>query len=297
MVKHLLVPLEGNGHSELVFPMLRRLDALGIDQVTLLRADMPVAADEYVTVTETALCESRLYLKGVQDRLSDLRAPIRLLARIGPAASTILEVAEEKGATMILMAMARRARLVRFLFGNVTEHVVQRSVIPVLTVPTAGDRLLRNILVPLDGRKSSAEILPAAIDLARDTGARLLFLSVLSPESGAAASDGGISAREEFENAEGLLYSAGAACAEAGVDFAVILEHGDPAERILAACRDRGADAIAMATRGRTGFHQWVAPSATLKVLRECNVPLLTVRARARARTAGFGSLSAAGRH
>lgn len=298
MVKHLLVPLEGNERSEGVIPMLRRLDALGVDEITLMRADMPVAADEYVAVTETALRDARAYLKGVQDRLKDLKAPVRILARIGPAASTILEVAREKGATLILMAMARRSRLVRFLFGNVTEHLVERSTIPVLSVPSlASARPLRQILVPLDGKRTSAGILPAAIDLARDAGARLLFLSVLSPESGGAASDGGLSAREEFENAEAMLYSAGAQCAEAGVDFAVILEHGDPAGRILDVCREREADAIAMATRGGSGFTRWVIPSTTLKVLRDCNVPLLSVRAESRARAERFGSMSAAGRH
>ncbi len=312
MVKHLLVPLEGNDRSEAVLPTVRRLDALGVGEITLLRADMPVVADEYIAVSETVLRDARTYLKGVQDRLSDLKAPVRILARIGPAASTILETAREKGATMILVAMARRARLVRFLFGNVTEHLIQRSTIPVLAVPPpwsydlapaqpASERPFRQILVPLDGRKASAGILPAAIDLARSAQARLLLLSVLSPGTGTpagiATSDGADHAREEFENAEALLYAAGAACAEAGVDFSVILEHGDPVDRILAVCRDREADAIAMATRGRTGFTRWVAPSATLQVLRECNVPLLAIRAEARARAADVGSMSAAGRH
>lgn len=302
-MKHVLVPLEGNERAEAVFPMLRRLDALGLDEITLMRTDMPVAADEYIVVSATALHEARTYLQGARGRLGRLRTPVRLLARIGPAASTILETASEKGATLILMAKARRPRLVRFLFGSVTEHVVQRSRIPVLTVPSAEHgpaRPFRNLLLPLDGRKSSAAILAPAIDLAAACGARLLLFSVLSPTgaaAGARTSDGAEHEREEFENAEELLYAAGAACAEAGVDFSVILEHGDPADRIVALCREREIDGIAMATRGRTGLSRLVTPSATLKVLRESPVPLLTVRSESRAGAAGFRSLSAAGRH
>ena len=70
-----------------------------------------------------------------------------------------------------------------------------------------------------------------------------------------------------------------------------------PAARILAVCREREVDGIAMATRGRAGVARWITPSATMKVLRECNVPLLSIRAESRARSAGFGALSAAGRH
>jgi nucleotide-binding universal stress UspA family protein len=306
MVKHLLVPLEGNEGAEAVFPMIRRLDALGLDQITLLRTEMPVAADEYAVVSDSALRQARDYLQDARDRLGDIRAPVRLLARIGPAASTILETAEEKGATLILAAVARRARLVRFLFGNVTERLVHRSTIPVLAVPplrvdSIPDRPFRNILVPLDGKRTSIAVLAPALDLAAASGARILLLSVLSPENGSVSGfrppDGADASREEFEDAEELLYSAGAACAEAGVDFSVILEHGDPPERILAACRDRDADAIAMATRGRSGLSRWVSPSSTLKVLRECRVPLLTVRSESRVRSAGIGTLPAVRHH
>jgi nucleotide-binding universal stress UspA family protein len=120
---------------------------------------------------------------------------------------------------------------------------------------------------------------------------------VLASAQESVAGDGAGSVREEFENAEELLYSSGASCAEAGVDFSVILEHGDPAGRILEVCRERQADGIAMATRGRSGLSRWMTPSTTLKVLRECNVPLLTVRAESRMRSARLGSLAAAGLH
>jgi nucleotide-binding universal stress UspA family protein len=104
-------------------------------------------------------------------------------------------------------------------------------------------------------------------------------------------------AREEFECAEEQLYLAGADCAAAGVDFSVLLDHGDPVERILASCRDRHVDWIAMATRGRSSLSRWLAPSATLRVLRETAQPLLTVRAAPAVRPVGLGAPSVLGRH
>lgn len=296
MLKHLLVPLDGRDSAEAVLPMLRRLDAMGASEVTLLRTEMPVVMDEYAAVSEAALGQARLELNEVCLRVSDLAATVHTVAQIGPAASTVMEVAEEIGATMILASTPRRARLVRFLFGNVAERLVQRSRIPVLSVPPPGDLeqdpdrggALRSILVPLDGGQGSRSVLPFALEAARSSGARILLLSVLS----GTRADG-----DEFEGAEERLYSAGAECAAAGVDFSVLMEYGDPAEQILSVCRDRRVDWIAMATRGRSSLSRWLTPSATLRVLRRTGRPLLTIRAVASASPAGLGAPSSLGRH
>ena len=231
----------------------------------------------------------------VRLRLSGLGATVHTLAQIGPAAATILEVSQDLSVSLILMSMPRRPRLVRFLFGNVTERVVQRSRIPVLAVPPAGvpesdperDGDLRSILVPLDGGQGSRSILPLALEAARASGARLLLLRVLPADRGC----------DEFEGAEEQLYSAGAECAEAGVDFSVLMEYGDPAEQILSVCRDRRVDWIAMATRGRSSLSRWLTPSATLRVLRQTGRPLLTIREVPAARPVGLGAPPALGRH
>jgi len=304
MLNHLLVPLEGSAFAESALPVVRRLDALGVGRITLLRTEMPVAVDQYSVVCEAALDQARRYLCDVRDRLAGVRASIRMLARVGPAAATILEVAREQEASLILASMAQRSRLVQFLFGNVTERLVQRSPVPVLAVPAPwahelgaepapGERLTRSILVPLDGGLASRSILPHALTTASATGARILLLSVLSPRSGNTAESG----REEFEGAEEQLYAAGADCAAAGVEFSVLMDHGDPAERILEVCRERRVDWIAMATRGRSSLARWLTPSATLRVLRQTVRPLLTVRAAPAARPVGFGAPAALGRH
>lgn len=304
MLNHLLVPLEGNEFAESVLPVVRRLDALGVGEITLLRTEMPVAIDQYAVVSDAALVQAGKYLLDVRRKLSGVKAPIRTLTEIGPAASTILEVAREQKASLIVAAVAHRSRLVRFLFGNVTERLVQRSPIPVLAVPPAwareldadpapGERLARSILVPLDGGRASLSILPHAIAVSAATGARILLLSVLSPRGGNTAD----SDREEFECAEEQLYAAGADCAAAGVDFSVLVDHGDPAERIVEICRDRRVDWIAMATRGRSSLSRWLTPSATLRVLRQTGQPLLTVRSEPSARPVGLGAPTALGRH
>lgn len=284
MKERILVPLGGSPESESVLPYLRRLCRLGTAEVTLFRTEMPAAIDPYTVVSDAVLVQTRRYLNEVKGRLSQVRAHVRALARIGPPAETILEVAHEKEATLILMSTGRRAPLSRLFFGSVAERVVQRSPIPVLVIPPAWSydlaplpteiRPVENILIPVDGEPASLAVLPQAIEVARDLNSRLILLRVL-PRRGDPRD---CSAHEIFERAEEQLYKAGERCILAGVDFSVLIEQGDPAERILSACRDRRADWIAMATRGKGGLSRLLTGTVTRRILRSTRVPLLTVR-------------------
>jgi len=310
MLEHILVPLDGTSESEEALPYVRRLVGLGASRVTLLRAELPVAMDEYAMVSEAARDQAREYLQGVKARMSDLPVRIGILPLIGPPSSAALEATELKQISLIVIAEAPRPRLARLLLGSVSERIVQRSPVPVLVVPPHWTydleppmppelRPIRTLLVPLNATSESRVILPYALTIARQAKSRLLLVSVLPSPPGArsgqrlGAADGPSS--DERENAEEQLYAAGSQCAESGVDFTVILEHGDPAERILSVCRERSADWIAMATRGRSGFSRWLTPSATHRVLRESSLPVLTTRAKSPVQTGIYGRLSVPG--
>ena len=305
MLEHILVPLDGTSESEEALPYVRRLVGLGASRITLLRAELPVAMDEYAMVSEAARDQAREYLQGVKARLSDLPVRIGILPLIGPPASAALDATDLKQISLIVIAEAHRPRLARLLLGSVSERIVQRSPVPVLVVPPHWTydleppmppelRPIRTVLVPLNGASASRVILPHALTIARQAKSRLLLVGVLPATTGArpVQREG---AADEFEAAEEQLYAAGAECAESGVDFTVILEHGDPAERILSLCRERSADWIAMATRGRSGFSRWLTPSATHRVLRESSLPVLTTRANSPVPAGIYGRLSVPG--
>jgi len=308
MLEHILVPLDGTAESEEALPYVRRLVGLGASRITLLRAELPVAMDEYAMVSEAARDQARVYLQEVKSRLSALPVRVGILPLIGPPATAALEATELKQISLIVIAEARRPRLARLLLGSVSERIVQRSPVPVRVVPPhwpyaleppipAERRPIRTVLVPLNGSSASRVILPYALTIARQAKSRMLLVSVLPTSAGARSGPPSEDdpAPDEIEGAEEQLYAAGAQCAEYGVDFTVILEHGDPAERILSVCRERSADWIAMTTRGRSGFSRWLTPSATHRVLRESSLPVLTTRAESSSRSRIYGRLSVPG--
>ena len=137
MKHHLLVPLAGTPESETVLQHLARLARRG-STVTLLRAEMPATLEQYTDLSDAALEHARRYLESVRGRLSALDVRVRTVARIGTPAETILDVAREIGATLILLSTGRRAPLARFLFGSVPGAVVKRSPVPVLVLPVHG---------------------------------------------------------------------------------------------------------------------------------------------------------------
>ncbi len=57
---------------------------------------------------------------------------------VGYAAEEILNIAERKGADMIVMGTHGRKGIDRILFGSVAEKVVKNSPIPVLTIRPSG---------------------------------------------------------------------------------------------------------------------------------------------------------------
>jgi nucleotide-binding universal stress UspA family protein len=78
------------------------------------------------------------YPAATEEKLSELRpaAPsVRVEYRLeeGEAASTILRVAEESGADLIVMGTHGRTGLRRLLMGSVAEQVLRRARCPVVT--------------------------------------------------------------------------------------------------------------------------------------------------------------------
>ena len=128
------------------------------------------------------------------------------------------------------------------------------------------------ILVPLDGSPLAAGALPYAVTLARQSGARLLLVRAslvrLPPppdtyEARLVADEGAY-----LERTAGLLR-------EQGVDVETALRFADPAEAIVEEARARGADLIAMTSRGHGGLGRLVFGSVATAVVERAPAPVL----------------------
>jgi nucleotide-binding universal stress UspA family protein len=161
--------------------------------------------------------------------------------------------------------LARHQAARRHLNGR--SHGHHRDV-PARHTGAKGDSMFTRILVPLDGRDVGAVALTPALTVALATGASIRLLTVLH----------GPPAPAERDAAETHLTYVAAGLIAKGAAADTTVRVGAPAEEIVAAAAEAGADLIVMATHGRAGLTRAFLGSVAERVLASSPVPVLLVR-------------------
>lgn len=108
----------------------------------LLAADTLYVAPGWDTVSleRIALAEAGRHMEAlVREQIpAALTASTRL--EVGPVASTVVRIAEAEQAELIVVGTHGRRGLSRMLLGSVAHAVISHAKVPVLTVPTGGER-------------------------------------------------------------------------------------------------------------------------------------------------------------
>ncbi len=143
----------------------------------------------------------------------------------------------------------------------------------------------RRILRPTDFSPLAGAALPHAVRLARQCGAELVLLHVLSLAALSPFPDisGEVWTRLEREAsaaAEGELRKTGAQIKRRAPHVRVhfLLREGVPFEEILRAARRLHCDLIVLATHGRTGVRHMLLGSVAENVVRRPPCPVLSIR-------------------
>jgi nucleotide-binding universal stress UspA family protein len=282
MTSKILVALDGSTTSESILSYLNALLHYQDADVTLAIAGLPGK--------DAAGLQD--YLSGVADRLRRKGAVVDTEVLTGRPAEAITSYAA--GGRFDLLALCSRGKsgLKRLLFGSVAEEILHASTVPVLVVPPETVRdvpsAIQKIVLPLDGSHRSASILKPATVLAKAFGAKLCFVTVVSPV-----------AKDELpvETVAHNLFREQRALQEQGLDVEVAVLYGDPTERILDFAEQNDADLIALSTHGRSGLDTLRFGSVAQSLLRKGQRPLLVVRTGAIAKSRGRSGKGMAARH
>lgn len=145
-----------------------------------------------------------------------------------------------------------------------------------------------HLLVPIDSSPLSSENVQASVQLASKLGARITFFHATSDYSATGegallhAMDPGTFEQESTGVTNVVLLKAMTSARAAGVICAAVSRTSDhPAEAIVEAASEHGADLIVMASRGTRGLSHWLHSSQTQRVLRHASVALLVTRVEA----------------
>jgi nucleotide-binding universal stress UspA family protein len=144
--------------------------------------------------------------------------------------------------------------------------------------------VFKKILVPTDGTELSAKAIDGAVKMARQLGAQVVGVTVVEPYSYASLSE---YRPESFEDYEARMEKVAkdrleklenvAKAANVPVET-VVAKSFSPYEAIIETAKERGCDAIFMASHGRRGLNAVLLGSETQKVLTHSNIPVMVFR-------------------
>lgn len=293
MYDRILVPLDGSTEAEIALPYAEEIAVRFAAELILVSVSEPTGEEKddlYLSYLERVKERVRGQL---QEWGAKEGAKLRSEVLLGRPANQILTYAEENTVSLIVMASRGRSGHGPWLLGNIAAKILRAINKPVLLVrvPPAQDRvqekrLVKRILLPLDGSDIGEAAFPYAEALALGMPAELILFQVLRPavliaEGSTMVSGAVYEKQEEIRKAHATAYLDNVAgkAEEKRLSISKALVSGYPPERIIDYAQANAIDLIAMSTHGRSGISRWVFGSVTDKVLHAGDTPVLTVRA------------------
>ncbi|WP_448785892.1 universal stress protein [Brucella intermedia] len=149
--------------------------------------------------------------------------------------------------------------------------------------------MYKNILIATDGSELAEKGVDQGVALAKETGAKVIFVSVteLLPSYGIVVAAEWASSPAAFQEyreaitkaATEILSKAKVKATELGVSAeAVHIENQSPAQGIVEAAKARNADLIVISSHGRRGVNKLLLGSQAAEVLSLSTVPVLVIK-------------------
>jgi nucleotide-binding universal stress UspA family protein len=281
-VKSILIPTD---FSELAGLALEYAVALGrcfSSKLTLLYAD-PFLPPPHFTMGQmediaSSLERSKAAARAMLQEYASSHIPVELsrevIVREGLAVNSIIEVAEELEADLIVMGTHGRSGVSRFMLGSVTERVLRETSGPVLSVRgrsrvSDGAFLpVKHVVCPVNYTETSKKALRYAAQLAQCFQAELSVLHVMEPAD--ASSRENKAAMEKLCNWIPEEVRQHCQLQEA-------LSEGEAAEQILNSAHQNNCDLIVLGSQHKKFFDSAVIGTTTVRVTRHAPCPVLTV--------------------
>jgi len=241
---------------------------------------------EVVTVYGGDVERGRATLDDIDDMADGVGVTVETELLSGKPAKAIVERAGECGADLIVVGRRGRSGVRARLLGTVTERILRRSPVPVLTVPKGIDERdtetgYGNVLVTTDGSELAAEAGPYGADLARRFDAALHVLNVVDIQAEAGVFDAGGVDSEYIERLETRGHQAvdelvaAVDVTDLGVRRAVV--RGTAHDAIADYVEENGVDVVVMSSEGQSNLAGQQLGTVAGRVLRTVDEPVLVV--------------------
>ncbi|HET9921075.1 MAG TPA: universal stress protein [Ktedonobacteraceae bacterium] len=316
MFQRILLPLDGSARAERAVPIAARLAHATGGSIILVRVvnksskflpslESPPTLAHHVLISDIAKAEQ--YLVDIAASPDFEGIAVETEVRFGPVVPTLLAVADNRRADLIVLCSHGYSGMIRRIMGSVAEQLTRHTWIPVLVLrengPLPGERYQTaerpfRALVPLDGSQQVEAVLePTAslLALLASRGERVLHMVRVVEPVRASIKPGGMltetkKAIEYLSTLANDLRTGSVAPAAAqdeidvtwsiAVDTYVVETLTQPAEEEVGSQGPEvfgDCDLIALAASARDGVQHWALGNITERLLLDTRFPLLIV--------------------
>jgi nucleotide-binding universal stress UspA family protein len=217
----------------------------------------------------------------------DVKVDVTTLVQEGKPAEDIANFIEKNNINLVIMAISNTSGI------DLVEHICRIVPIPVLVIKqdirTAGDKnqLINRVLLPLDGSELSKIAIPVAEEIASRLKAPINLFQMVHINYQISSEDTSFINYEELDrDTEKIVRAEMNTIAEELKKKAIpvdvnVISGFNAAGDILTAGKQSGSDLIVMTTHGRSGLKRLVFGSVAENILKNGDIPLLLVPARA----------------
>jgi len=244
MLRKVLVAYSGAGNSEELLKYLTLLPSFKDASITLLNV---ISTKNPSDELEAKLEEGGKVLAKTISELKLDPHRVTTILRPGEPKDTVLTVAEEINADLIVMGSRGLGRLESILRNSVSQYVFQLANRPMLLVKDdIYVKRIKRVMVAMDKSNSSQDALNTALFLLRDYADGELILTRINPDLDANI----ILSAEEIEN-NPILAPAVKKAKQMGVKCSCLVKGGRPAKEICNLVKELNIDLLVLGSPDR----------------------------------------------
>jgi nucleotide-binding universal stress UspA family protein len=244
MLKKVLVAYSGIGNSEEIIKYLVLLPSLQGASITFLNVISPkTASDELDDKLEEG---TKVLAKTITELKLDPNQVTTIL-RQGEPKDTVLKVAEEINADLIVIGSRGLGRLESILRNSVSQYVFQLTNRPMLLVKDdIYVKRIKKVMVAMDKSKAAQDALETALFLLRGYADGELVLTRINPDL-----DAKITLSVEEIESNPILAPAAKKAKQMGIKCSCLVKGGRPAKEICALVEELNIDLLILGSPDR----------------------------------------------
>ncbi|HET9217090.1 MAG TPA: universal stress protein [Terriglobia bacterium] len=235
---------------------------------------------------ERAVQEIRTLIPDQRSKLVDLHT----IVRVGRVEDSLLQIMDEERVDLVIMGSHGRRNFRRWFLGSITEHILRKVPVPILTVSHieearypfgGGVTSFKRLLYATDLGESAATGLEYATELAHQFSAELTVMNVVEylNVSYEAAAYLGNERAERLQTTQRQLDAFVNRQNPHNLHLKTIVVEGKAYERILATAEEMNADCIVMNLQSKGLLERAFLGSTAERVVRLATIPVLSIPA------------------